>query len=304
MTENPKDSTPREDPQEAEGARRPRGLGGVILIMLLLLALFVMVSKAGSSNEYSIYDFNRLLVEGRFTKVTWEENDTWHENRVIAEFKMPDKKGIQTMEVALGEFSELETQRILVRELAPRQLEPFGRGQLSEFLKDAKDHKIAVKRAIFANIVPPKDEEDRKRLQSSPRKYDGPENYLAAIIQDGNRDRYVQVLPDESTEVTLATVRHYLAAQKTPIHDMALALDPEALEINEVNTTLLYLVGTIGPYILVIGIIWFFIIRQMRAPGGSGGVLSFGRSKAAIYTKENRTHITFDDVAGADEAND
>ncbi len=305
MTDNPNNPTPqREEPQESEEARRPRGLGGVILIMLLLLALFVMVSKAGSGNGWTIYDFNRLLVEGRLSKVTWEENDTWHENRVIAEVEEPGKKGAQKIEVALGEFSEIEAQRILCRELAPRKLEPFGRGGLARFLEETKNHKIAVKRAIFANVVLPKTKEGAKKEEDPRRKYTGPLNYMTAIIQDGNEDRYVQVLPDRESDsgVTLATVRQYMGAEGTPIHDMALALDPEAFEIKEVNTTLLYLVGTIGPYILVIAIIWFFIMRQMRAPGGSGGVLSFGRSKAAVYTRENRTNITFDDVAGADEA--
>ncbi|MAD34944.1 MAG: hypothetical protein CMJ88_14485 [Planctomycetes bacterium] len=58
----------------------------------------------------------------------------------------------------------------------------------------------------------------------------------------------------------------------------------------------------IGPWLLVLAIVWFFILRQMRSPGGSGGVLSFGRSRAALYTKENRTNVTFDDVAGMEEA--
>ena len=49
-------------------------------------------------------------------------------------------------------------------------------------------------------------------------------------------------------------------------------------------------------------IVWFFILRQMRSPGGTGGVLSFGRSRAALYTKESRTNVTFDDVAGMEEA--
>ena len=54
----------------------------------------------------------------------------------------------------------------------------------------------------------------------------------------------------------------------------------------------------------MIAIVWFFIFRQMRSPGSGGGVLSFGRSRAAVYTKENRTNITFDDIAGAIEAKD
>ena len=69
-------------------------------------------------------------------------------------------------------------------------------------------------------------------------------------------------------------------------------------QITEPNTALIYVLGTVRPWILVLAIVWFFIIRQMRAPGGSGGVLSFGRSRAALYTKENRTNLTFDDVAG------
>ncbi|MCC6781589.1 MAG: ATP-dependent zinc metalloprotease FtsH [Planctomycetes bacterium] len=63
-----------------------------------------------------------------------------------------------------------------------------------------------------------------------------------------------------------------------------------------------YLIGTIGPWVLILLIAWFLFFRQMRSPGGSGGVLSFGRSRAALYTKENRTNVTFEDVAGIDEA--
>ncbi|MBZ0151287.1 MAG: ATP-dependent zinc metalloprotease FtsH [Planctomycetes bacterium] len=65
---------------------------------------------------------------------------------------------------------------------------------------------------------------------------------------------------------------------------------------------MIYIIGTIGPWVLVLAIVWFFILRQMRSPGGSGGVLTFGRSRASLYTKENRTNITFDDVAGMEEA--
>ena len=61
----------------------------------------------------------------------------------------------------------------------------------------------------------------------------------------------------------------------------ALSLNPRTFKVREPNTALFYFLGTIGPYLLVILIVWFFIIRQMRAPGGSGGVLSFGRSRAA-----------------------
>jgi cell division protease FtsH len=56
------------------------------------------------------------------------------------------------------------------------------------------------------------------------------------------------------------------------------------------------------PYILLFGIIWFFIIRQLRGAGGAGGMLgNFGRSRHKITQKEH-TNITFADVAGIQEA--
>ncbi|MEM7196037.1 MAG: ATP-dependent zinc metalloprotease FtsH [Pseudomonadota bacterium] len=53
------------------------------------------------------------------------------------------------------------------------------------------------------------------------------------------------------------------------------------------------------PILLLIGV-WIFFMRQMQG-GGRGGALSFGKSKARMLT-EDKNHITFDDVAGVDEA--
>jgi cell division protease FtsH len=67
------------------------------------------------------------------------------------------------------------------------------------------------------------------------------------------------------------------------------------------NTVLMGLLINLVPWLLIFGVLWFFIFRQMRSPGGAGGVLSFGRARATLIGKE-RTGITFDDVAGIDEA--
>ena len=58
-----------------------------------------------------------------------------------------------------------------------------------------------------------------------------------------------------------------------------------------------------GPWILIF-VVFLLFMRQMRNQGGAGGVMSFGRSRAQLYSKENHTNITFDDVAGAIEAKD
>ncbi|MEQ1895204.1 MAG: ATP-dependent zinc metalloprotease FtsH, partial [Planctomycetota bacterium] len=59
----------------------------------------------------------------------------------------------------------------------------------------------------------------------------------------------------------------------------------------------------LGPWVLLF-IVFVIFMRQMRSQGGAGGVMSFGRSRAQLYSKENHTNVTFDDVAGADEAKD
>ncbi|HEY9234286.1 MULTISPECIES: ATP-dependent zinc metalloprotease FtsH [Phenylobacterium] len=52
------------------------------------------------------------------------------------------------------------------------------------------------------------------------------------------------------------------------------------------------------PILLLIGV-WIFFMRQMQ--GGARGAMGFGKSKAKMLT-ENKNRITFEDVAGVDEA--
>src|ERR1700675_1886353 len=54
------------------------------------------------------------------------------------------------------------------------------------------------------------------------------------------------------------------------------------------------------PILLLIGA-WVFVMRQMQ--GGARGAMGFGKSKARLLT-ENKNRVTFDDVAGVDEAKD
>jgi cell division protease FtsH len=55
------------------------------------------------------------------------------------------------------------------------------------------------------------------------------------------------------------------------------------------------------PTLLFFGV-WWFVIRRMAQGGGLGGsFMSIGRSKAKVYV-ETDTKVTFEDVAGVDEA--
>ena len=64
------------------------------------------------------------------------------------------------------------------------------------------------------------------------------------------------------------------------------------------NTWFTTLLSWILPAVIFVGI-WMFMARRMG--GGSGGLMSIGKSKAKVYM-EKGTGITFDDVAGIDEA--
>ena len=71
-----------------------------------------------------------------------------------------------------------------------------------------------------------------------------------------------------------------------------------ASPIEEKMPSLLGVLLSWFPMLLLIGV-WIFFMRQMQ--GGKGGAMGFGRSKAKLLS-EARGKVTFNDVAGIDEA--
>jgi cell division protease FtsH len=87
--------------------------------------------------------------------------------------------------------------------------------------------------------------------------------------------------------------------------------DPEMIKIlrekgvvikakKESDSSLLQILISWAPMILLIGV-WLFVMRQVQIGGGKA--LSFGKSKAKVLTKDQH-HVTFEDVAGIEEAKD
>ncbi len=95
----------------------------------------------------------------------------------------------------------------------------------------------------------------------------------------------------------------------TPIFDMEL---PQRLEKKGVEfaaappkkpnifTTIL---SWVVPPLIFILVLQFFARRSMGG-GGAQGALSFTKSKAKVYVPDDESKVTFDDVAGVDEAKD
>ena len=70
-------------------------------------------------------------------------------------------------------------------------------------------------------------------------------------------------------------------------------------EGNTSDTFLQTLLINVIPFIIIIALFWFFVIRHMQ--GGNNKALSFGKSRARLAGQGDKV-VTFKDVAGVDEA--
>jgi cell division protease FtsH len=80
--------------------------------------------------------------------------------------------------------------------------------------------------------------------------------------------------------------------QGTAVQISAEHVDPEQISLMSILISLL-------PAFLIIGV-WILFMRQMQGKGG-GGAMGFGKSRAKMLT-EKHGRVTFDDVAGIEEA--
>ncbi|MEE8105250.1 MAG: ATP-dependent zinc metalloprotease FtsH [Planctomycetota bacterium] len=76
---------------------------------------------------------------------------------------------------------------------------------------------------------------------------------------------------------------------------------PQNITFKESNQLLWTVLVSLLPWFLLLAFFYFIVFRPMRQAGGAGGVLSFGRSRARLYTPE-MTNVTFGEVAGIEEA--
>ncbi len=83
------------------------------------------------------------------------------------------------------------------------------------------------------------------------------------------------------------------------ITDMLIANNVTVTAERQEQSGFISLIGMLLPVLLLIGF-WFFMMNRMQG-GGKGGAMGFGKSKAKMLT-EKEGRVTFDDVAGIDEA--
>ena len=93
---------------------------------------------------------------------------------------------------------------------------------------------------------------------------------------------------------------HFVTVRVDP--DLAANLAKYKVEFSGVveSTLLRDILSWILPVLLFFAI-WIFVFRKFAEKQGLGGFMSVGKSKAKVYV-ESDTQVTFDDVAGVDEA--
>lgn len=110
------------------------------------------------------------------------------------------------------------------------------------------------------------------------------------VVIDGEKLRYQT--QDGSTSSTILPRDAEVTQLLT---DKGIDVRAESQETSGLQAFLLSLL----PFLLLIGV-WIYFMNRMQG-GGKGGAMGFGKSKAKMLT-EKHGRVTFDDVAGIDEA--
>ena len=113
---------------------------------------------------------------------------------------------------------------------------------------------------------------------------------VATVTIDGER-----VIYRTRDGQSFATIR----PEDAEVTKLLLEKDVKVEATPQEESGLLALLSMLLPVALIIGF-WFFMMNRMQG-GGKGGAMGFGKSKAKLLT-EKHGRVTFDDVAGIDEA--
>jgi cell division protease FtsH len=110
-------------------------------------------------------------------------------------------------------------------------------------------------------------------------------------IQGTELHGHLKATPKEQFHVTMPNSTDSLTKELHSAHVNTTFKDPQ-------SNLLLPILFNVGPFVLI-GAIWFFMLRQMQSGGNKA--LSFGKSRARLLSMQQKK-VTFKDVAGVDEA--
>ncbi|HEX6196849.1 MAG TPA: ATP-dependent zinc metalloprotease FtsH [Jiangellaceae bacterium] len=117
--------------------------------------------------------------------------------------------------------------------------------------------------------------------------YAGDQNRVDLTLKDGEKIS-AEYVPDQGRDIVTSLGEQYAADEI-----------PDGYDVENTQPSALWsFLGTAIMFLLLIGLFIFFLSRMQ---GGSQGVMSFGKNRAKLQSKE-APKTTFADVAGCDEA--
>jgi cell division protease FtsH len=303
--------------QDPEKSRRSRSFGSFLIVLVVLLLVLAVVGNDPfeRTEELSQDRYEWLLNKGDI--LTQEFKGTEGQGSNLIEGRYRKGREEPTFKVRYAnllereeEFRELKSrdydtlsatafrhglEQGLFVPIEARSLSAMERKGVNQ--KDAREHGQPRTTVTYENRL-------LVRAKASPAKTEGPEQGQRLVASPGSGG-YVNLDVEAGDE--LASLEGLLAAREVPVEHRSfdLTVDKElgGTRWGSATTPFSNLLFLLGPWILLL-VVFLIFMRQMRAQGGAGGVMSFGRSRAQLYSKENHTNVTFDDVAGAEEAKD
>jgi len=131
---------------------------------------------------------------------------------------------------------------------------------------------------------------ESKNIQSTP---------PAVIRPDLSGGRDWHSISGNSRKDEASPWRPFRAAGRVTDANMMRLQQSKAFVEQPTQTLLTSIAAQVIPFVILIGLVYFLFVRQLRQAGR--GALSFGKSRAKLLTRD-RDRITFADVAGCDEA--
>jgi len=104
---------------------------------------------------------------------------------------------------------------------------------------------------------------------------------------------------DANLESDRGLTNEFRAAGRLTDANMERLQKSQAFVEQPATTLFTQIAAQVVPFLIIIGLLYFLFVRQLRQAGK--GALSFGKSRAKLLTRD-RDKITFADVAGCDEA--
>jgi len=303
-------------PVDPEKSRRSKSFGSFLLVLVILLVVLAIVGgdRFAKKDTLTQDQFEWHLNRGDVIQMSLRGTEQGT-NRIVGKYNKP-AEGPMDFEVSYASldgkeerFRELKS----IREYVAIAPETLVRGIDEGVYKPMEARYLDAFETPEAS--PPTADTDTTLLAAPTRRDSkllvttlvkgrvaraGAQDEVA--LPDGSGFVYFDVRLESSQDVAgiLADLEQAGVAVETRLFDLSDAKFG-GTRWEDSTSPFTWILLYLGPWILLF-IIFLFFMRQMRAQGGAGGVMSFGRSRAQLYSKESHTNVTFDDVAGADEA--